>query len=1126
MKITFPRLLPQRSTLSSVHVLTCMLFSLLMNSLTLSAQTESYNWGNVAIGGGGFVSAIITQNTASGPVVYARTDVGGAYRWDPAQNTWLPLLDWAAENQSGFMGTESLAIDPQNPNRVYILAGISYFNNGNTAILKSTNYGQTFTVIDVTSKFKAHGNGMGRQNGEKLQVDPLNSSVLYCGTRWNGLFKSTDEGVTWNRLAGLNVTTTPNENGVSFVVLDKSKSLNGSTQRIFAGISRTGSSSNLYKSEDGGQTFTAITNASLPSEFMPQRAALDGLGNLYVTYANGAGPHGHWAVPEPFLDGAVWKYNIANNTWTNVTPLDPNDSSKKFAKPFGGISVDPNNAQRIIVSTTNAYYLQEGAYGDRFFISTNGGQTYTDVVARGFDLDPNGITWVQGHAIHWSGSIMFDPNDSKKVWVTSGNGVFVNPDIDATVGVWKFTVKGLEELVPRGLESIPNGPLVTVVSDYDGFRHTDVKNYAPIHEPRMGTTTGIAFAQANTSKLLRAGGDDNGGKLFYSLDQGATWTQCAKAMKKAGQVCVSQNGTTEIFIHSPQDTTVSFRSTNRGTDWTAITGLSINNARIVVDGSNNNKFYAYNPTTGALMISNGNNATSFTQAGTTATGGSTLIRTIPGKDGHLWVALNGGGLARSTNSGTSFSTISSVTYCGAVGFGKEISAGAYPTLYIWGTVNNVLGLYRSTNEGADWTRVNDDAHEYGGPANGQFVQGDRNIYGRVYMSTAGRGVVYGEALATTLTVSPATLSVTSAATTSTITVTSNSAWTVSDNQTWLSTSLTSGSGNGTFTISAQSNTSSTSRSGNVTVTSGSITQTITVTQSGCTSTTISPYLQINGGSWQATSSATLAAGGTIKLGPQPSTGGSWSWTGPNGFSATTREISIASIQTTQGGNYIATYTNASGCKSTHTFTITVTGSVTIIVRARATTSDASISLKVNNSTVGTWTLTTTLANYSVTTTSGAVSVHFTNDGGTRDVQIDYVTIGGVTYQAEIQPTNTGVWQNSTCGGSNSEWLHCNGYINFTNSGSGRSAMSESTLAQDENLVSAYPNPVSNVVTLKFNNDTMEKIIVMVDASGKTVMSHNTRASEHLMDLSTIRSGLYLIRVAENSKQAFVKITKK
>src|SRR5687768_3295693 len=91
---------------------------LLFTSQYARAQSDTYNWGNVAIGGGGFVSGIITQKTANGPVIYARTDVGGAYRWDPAQNIWLPLLDWAAENQSGFMGTESIAIDPQNPNRV------------------------------------------------------------------------------------------------------------------------------------------------------------------------------------------------------------------------------------------------------------------------------------------------------------------------------------------------------------------------------------------------------------------------------------------------------------------------------------------------------------------------------------------------------------------------------------------------------------------------------------------------------------------------------------------------------------------------------------------------------------------------------------------------------------------------------------------------------------------------------------------------------------------------------------------------------------------------------------------------------------------------------------------------
>ena len=47
-------------------------------------------------------------------------------------------------------------------------------------------------------------------------------------------------------------------------------------------------------------------------------------------------------------------------------------------------------------------------------------------------------------------------------------------------------------------------------------------------------------------------------------------------------------------------------------------------------------------------------------------------------------------------------------------------------------------------------RVNDDAHEFGGPANGQFVMGDVNTYGRVYMSTAGRGIVYAMPTATGL----------------------------------------------------------------------------------------------------------------------------------------------------------------------------------------------------------------------------------------------------------------------------------------------------------------------------------------------------------------------------------------
>lgn len=65
------------------------------------------------------------------------------------------------------------------------------------------------------------------------------------------------------------------------------------------------------------------------------------------------------------------------------------------------------------------------------------------------------------------------------------------------------------------------------------------------------------------------------------------------------------------------------------------------------------------------------------------------------------------------------------------------------TIYIWGTVGSVNGMFRSTDEGKNWIRINDDDHEYGGPGNGQFVVGDMNTFGRVYMSTAGRGIVMG-----------------------------------------------------------------------------------------------------------------------------------------------------------------------------------------------------------------------------------------------------------------------------------------------------------------------------------------------------------------------------------------------
>jgi hypothetical protein len=100
---------------------------------------------------------------------------------------------------------------------------------------------------------------------------------------------------------------------------------------------------------------------------------------------------------------------------------------------------------------------------------------------------------------------------------------------------------------------------------------------------------------------------------------------------------------------------------------------------------------------------------------------------------------------------------------------------------------------------------------------------------------------------------------------------------------------------------------------------------ITVTASGSCSTTnpIVPYISV-AGVWSAAgeSSVSVSSGTAVDLGPQPLTGGSWSWTGPSGFTSTSREID--NIELGEGGNtYTATYT-LNGCSYKQIFTIVVT----------------------------------------------------------------------------------------------------------------------------------------------------------------------------------------------------------
>ena len=79
-----------------------------------------------------------------------------------------------------------------------------------------------------------------------------------------------------------------------------------------------------------------------------------------------------------------------------------------------------------------------------------------------------------------------------------------------------------------------------------------------------------------------------------------------------------------------------------------------------------------------------------------------------------------------------------------MGYGAPEKTGGVNTLYMYGklTEDGAEGIYRSTDSGKTWVCINTE-HLYGGTGNGNFLVGDMDEFGKVYMSTVGCGIVYG-----------------------------------------------------------------------------------------------------------------------------------------------------------------------------------------------------------------------------------------------------------------------------------------------------------------------------------------------------------------------------------------------
>ncbi len=694
------------------------------------ASVHAQTFGNVTMGGGGYVTGVIACPSQQN-LFYAKTDVGGAYRWNETNQSWIPLLDWNSQDETTYQGVESLAVDPQSPATLYLLAGTSYWNSGKTAILRSSDYGNTFSITDVTAKFKANGNGADRQKGEALAVDPHLGSILFCGTRANGLFKSLDFGTNWSAVASLNANLNVASESISFVLFDQYTGMNGSpTPRIFVGVFRTGT--NLFVSNDAGTNWTPLTNGLSAS--LPQRCALASDNNLYITYGN-----------DP--NGALMRYTTTNGFWTNCSPAG--------TLTYGGISVCATNPGRLIATTYSEWKWQPwGAWGDKIFVSTNSGASWNDLFASNKATNnANGFSYIAPASIHWAGALAMDPFNPNRVLVGSGNGIFCTTNLNwgATLSTWKFMVKGLEETVPIDFISLPGGPFLTSVGDQGGFVHTNIAISPPTN---MSQSTSFAFAAKKPDFVCRV---VQNGEVWYSKQLPVVWTKMPSTpdVMTNGEVVVSADGATVLWKSTVGGVNTNYLTTNLGTNWLPGTGLNFNCIPLA-DPVNAAKFYAYNPGDGYLYVST-NGAQAFFKSGSAGTGGALTFRAAPGLEGHVWIARGSSGLKYSTNSGAAFSS-GTVSVCDAIAFGKTIPGATYPTLFIWGkpTSSSTAGMYRSTDQGVSWLRVNDDAHEYGGRGNAGLIEGDKNVHGRVYMSSAGRGVIYMDSTvpATNVTLAP------------------------------------------------------------------------------------------------------------------------------------------------------------------------------------------------------------------------------------------------------------------------------------------------------------------------------------------------------------------------------------
>ncbi|MGE5431300.1 MAG: WD40/YVTN/BNR-like repeat-containing protein, partial [Syntrophomonadaceae bacterium] len=261
---------------------------------------------------------------------YAAAASGGIWKTTNAGTSWTPVFD-----NEGSYSIGCLAMDPNNTNVIWVGTGE---NNSQ----RSVSYGDGLYRSDDGGK---SWKNMGLKNSEhigKILIDPRNSNVVYAasqGPLWGpggdrGLYKSTDNGITWKAVLTISENT-----GINDMVFDPSNpdviyASSYQRRRHVYTVIDGGPESAIYKSTDAGATWNKLATG-LPTADMGKIGLAVSPVNTNIVYAVIEAAQGKGGFFRSMDKGAAWEkmssYVSGSAQYYNEIYADPKDPDRVYA---------------------------------------------------------------------------------------------------------------------------------------------------------------------------------------------------------------------------------------------------------------------------------------------------------------------------------------------------------------------------------------------------------------------------------------------------------------------------------------------------------------------------------------------------------------------------------------------------------------------------------------------------------------------------------------------------------------------------------------------------------------------------------------------------------------------------